>query len=454
MAITTPNKFAAPQMTYDILSRLALLNDRVFSAYVKQYPELGLQDSYIMKAEAAGASEYTPTRKWRQWRDNNRQGAAFQTTGAGTGSGAGAAVTVTLTAASHIQAGTLSPVSVGQVYEDDKDGIQYEVRAVNKTTAGAHTVTLAPTKASQTAAITTASLLKLQGRPSVKEASEQQEGTYYDWTSIQKETQTIRTNKAYTDLTMFEHLEIDGRTYYGIDRTNLDKEHVVEQELTLMFGDSKDNMTLASGNMNTAAKGVIPTIRTEGTDLSATTTLDDDYWKAIYRSTSANGYSSTYDVLHGPEFYLAYQDYLRANQPDYARIMLQVSDADREINAIFDFSDRVKIYGVDIQLKNYAFFNSQLMYGADLETGFWNNAAVFIPTGTHYNVAASDNLPHFRVRYQAEEAGGERTRLVTDGALLNPKGSTTMNAQLALVSYKGVEMYAPKAFMFAKATSV
>ena len=443
---STPNGFSVPVMKYDIISSLGLLNDRNFSAFVKDYPELGIADSYIMKMEMAGASKYTPTKKWRQWRDANRLGKSFKTTGAGTGGSAGAAVTVTLTSGSHLSSGTLSPISVGQIWEDDLNKIQYEVTAVNKSSAGAHTVTLAPTKASQTAAITTSSLLKLIGRNSVIEGSAQEDGVYEDWDNIQKDLQIIRTNKAYTDLAKFEILEIEGKSYYGMTRTGLEKEHVKTQEETFMFGDIKDNLT-AAGNMNTAAKGVIPTILSDGIDMSASTTLNDAYFKSIARSAAANGYSSTYDVLHGVEFGIKYQDYLRTVQSTLT-VNVSVNEAQREIDGVFDFSGRVKIYGVDINLKPYAYFNSQLMYGADVSTGYWNDAAVWLPTGTYYNEAASGQLPYLRVRYMSEQEGGERTFLDTDGALVGK--STKRNVELALTSYKGIEMYSPKAFIFSK----
>lgn len=450
MAITSPNKFSAPIMSYDILSRLALVDDRVFSSFVKQYPQLGLSDSYVMKMEASGASKWSPTLKWRQWRDDNKQRPAFQLTAVPSSPTAGSAVTGTLTAASHIDSGRLSAPSVGMVFEDHTTGIQYEVRAVNRTTAGAHTVQLAPTKASQTANWTTASVFVSQGRPSVKEASGFQEGNYDAWTNLQRELQIIRTNKSYTDLVWMEHLERDGKTYATIDRTGMEKEHIVDQEMTLVFGDIKDNMTDASGNRNTNAKGLIPTIKTEGTDLTGSTTLNEAYFKNIYRSTMANGYSSTYDVLHGPEFYLYYQDFLKAESLDLARVQYPTNGEGGTIQALFDFSPTVEIYGVKMNLKPYAYFNSQLLAGADISTGYWNDAAVFIPTGTYYNEEASDNVPYLRVRYMSDTEGGTRTFLDKNGALLGI--GVDRKAELSLTSYKGLEMYAPKAFMFGKIT--
>lgn len=445
MAITSPNRYSAPILSYDILSRLSLINDRVFSAYVKQYPQLGLADSYVMKMEASGASKYSPTLKWRQWQDNERQRPAFQvTTNASAGSPtAGSAITVQLTTPSHTGAGTLSAPAVGMIFEDHTTGRQYEVRATTKTATNAHTVQLAPVKASETANFTTASVFVSHGRPSVKEASGFQDGNYSAYTNLQKELSAIRTNKSYTDLAWMEKLEMDGKSYRTMD--NIDAEHVIDQEFALMFGLDKDNLTNASGNRNTAAKGVIPTVKSEGTDLGGAV-LSATYFENIYRTTMANGYSSSYDVLHGPEFYLKYQAFLKADALDFARVQYP-SDTSGEIQALFDFKPEVEIYGVKMNLKPYKFFNTQLLAGADVATGVWNSFALFVPTGTYYNQEASDTLPYLRVRYMSTEEGGERTLKGEDGMLLGQGNDA--KAELSLLSWKGVEMYAPKGFMFA-----
>lgn len=445
--LNIPNGFSVPQMKYPIISQLGLLNDSNYSDYITSYPSL-VRDSYIMKTEAAGGTKYTPTKKWKQWIDNNKPLPSFKVTGAGAGA-AGAAVTVTLTTGSHMGSGTLSPVAVGQIYEDDLNGIQYEVRAVVKTTPSAHTVSLAPTKASQSAAITTASLLKYQGRNSVIEASSQQDGIYSGVDKRERDLQIIRTNKSYSDLAKFEILEYKGESYYTIDRTNLEKEHIMTKELTLMFGDKKDNLTAAAGNQNTDAQGLIPTILQYGTDLTATTTLSDAFFQDLKRANDADGYTTKYDVLCDTEFWLAYQAYLRAaGTASNIVVNVNLNDRDKTIQGIFDFSDEVKMWGMDLTLKNYAYFNSSRTHGADINTGFWRGSAVFLPIGSKYNEAAEGELPYFRVRYMSDSADGVMNHFDTDGALVGK--NTKREVELALTSYNALEMYNVKAFKYAK----
>lgn len=449
-----PNGFSVPRVEYPILSALGMINDHNYSGYVKAYPDL-VRDSYIMKLEATGASKYTPTKKFKQWRDDQKPMPAFKVTANVTGGSAGAAVTVTLTSASHLASGTLSPIAVGQIWEDDLNGIQYEVRTVTKTSAGAHQASIAPTKASQTATITAAgSFFKYIGRNSVKEASTQQDGIYRGWTSREVDLQMIRTNKKYSDLAILEKVESPfgtDQSYYQITKPELEEEHIFTQEETFMKGDIKDNLTVAAGNQNTDARGVIPTILAYGTDLTGSTALNDAFFEDLTRANMADGYTNRYEVLCDPEFWIAYQNYLRnASAASNIVVNVNVDQSEREISAVFDFSDRVKIYGTDISLKPYAYFNSARTHGADIGTGFWSGSAVWIPIGTYKNESAGGNLPYLRVRYMAETEGGERNMFMTDGAFVGK--NTNAELEMALESWKGIEMNATKAFKYSKIT--
>ena len=327
-----PNGFSVPRVEYPILSALGMINDHNYQSYVKAYPDL-VKDSYIMKLESTGASKYTPTKKFRQWRDDNKPMPSFKVTANATGGSAGAAVTVTLTSASHLASGTLSPIAVGQIWENDADGIQYEVRAVTKTSAGAHTASIAPTKASQTASVTASTaFFKYIGRNSVKEASTQQDGIYRDWTYREVDLQMIRTNKKYSDLAILEKVESPegtDKSYYQLTKPDLEQEHIFTQEETFMKGDIKDNLTVAAGNQNTNARGVIPTILAYGTDLTGSTTLSDSFFEDVARSNFADGYTNRNEVLCDPEFWFAYQNYLRsANGASNVVVNVPVSESE------------------------------------------------------------------------------------------------------------------------------
>jgi len=439
-----PNGFSTPMITLPILSNLGLINSTNYDGYVKDFPDL-VKDSYIMAAEAAGKLKYTPQMKFRQWIDANKPMSAFKVTANVSGS-AGATVTVTLTAASHEGTGnTLSPVAVGLLFENDADGKEYEVVAVNKNVAGAHTADLSPTSLSVSATIVaTTAYFKWLGRPSVQEASFQQDGTYETWEPRERTLSIIRTNKKYSDLAKFEKLEYKGESYYGIDKTNLDKQHIQATEMQLMFGRKRDNMK-AVGNANTEAEGMIPQILRWGTDLTGQTTLTDTFFEDLARSNDGDGFTDTYDILAETDFSIAWQNYLR-NAGSNLTVNVDIDNG--EIRGIFDFSDAVKMYGITYSVKKYAYFNSARTHGNTAGVGFWSGAAIFIPTGTFYHSEEGESMPFYRVRYMSDDEGGVINRFTTDGGLVGK--NTTMNVELALTSYKGLEMYHLPSFKFAK----
>src|SRR5690606_20411161 len=135
---------------------------------------------------------------------------------------------------------------VGHFFVDDTTGIEYEATAVNKGSNGAHTITLKPTDITETAAITTASVLLWKGRQSANEASDQLDGMYSSLGKRRRELSIIRTDKNYTDLAMMETLEYNGQTFYDLDKTDINKRHLFSTEDQLMLGRKRNNTTGAS----------------------------------------------------------------------------------------------------------------------------------------------------------------------------------------------------------------
>lgn len=435
MATPNPRKgFSVQQITYPIVSALGLIDEHSVEGYVRAKRSI-VRDSYIMQLKAQGNVKWTPTRVYRRWKDNNnKELESFQVTAAVTGSGAGASVTVTLLASSHMASGTLSVPAVGYVFEDDTTGIQYEVVSVNKTTAGAHTAVLNPTDITDIATITTDSFFKLLGRPNAQEASFQQDGTYNSFERQEGTLSTIRTNKAYTDYTMMERTEYEGQTFYMLDEGDIDRRHIAEVELQLMKGKVRNN-TKALGNENTNSLGLVENVKLNG-NVFPSVTLNDAFFKDQYRSSRADGTANEYDILADPEYILAWSDYLKTANP--AQVIINVNNGE-DIKAVFDYDTNVKIYNTRMNVKEYVWFNSARTHGADASKSYDKGTALWIPKGEYYNNEAQGQVPYLRTRYWAVEEGGKINTLSTDGAMAGK--NTTMNLEVALVSYEGLEAY-------------
>lgn len=444
---TIPNGFSVPMITVDgVLTDLGMVTDQNYGEFVQRFPSL-VGESYILAAEAAGASKWTPSQYFRQWEDSNKPMPSFTVT-ADADATDGSAVTVTLTAGSHLAGGTLSPVAVGAFVIDDATGVEYEIRAVDKSTDGAHTATIAPTSSEDFAdasIVAADAFFKVVGRPTVQEGSFQQDGFYKAYNQVERQLTIIRTNKKYSDLAKFEILDYQGKSYYYLDEPTLDEQHIFSQEHELMLGRSRDNVQ-SDGNRNVSHQGLLPQVQANGYDLSSSTAIDDDFWKDIARANDSDGWTNRYDILADSEFWFAYQDYIANRLGNSGAVVYGNFNGQKEIKVAFNFSS-VNIYDVEYNVKKYAYFNSARTHGADPATGYLAGTAVFIPLGTFLHPQGGD-LPYFTVRYMSDSDGGRRTFYDTDGALFGK--NTERVAELALTSYKGLEMYNMAAFKYAQ----
>src|SRR5690606_20809656 len=237
---------------------------------------------------------------------------AFRVTADATGA-AGSVITVTVHADDHMGGGTLSPASVGMIFEDNATGIHYEVVDVDRSTPGAHTVDLAVATDATTVPniVAATSYLMSHGRPSVQEDSFQQEGEYDGWTPYFRDHTAIRVNEKYTDLAMFEELDINGQTYYQLNDGRLERRFWDYNELRLMFGPQYANLQ-ATGNENNEFEGVIPIVQAEGTTITPSGgVISDSYFEDVSLSLSANGWGKVYDGLADPIYMIELQKYFR-----------------------------------------------------------------------------------------------------------------------------------------------
>jgi len=148
---------------------------------------------------------------------------AVKTSAAITGPVAGAEVTVTLAAESYTSSGTLSPIRVGEVVRVMTSGIEGQIVAVNKTTAGAHTATIRPLQLANafvsagSANLLAGEYLLLRGAVNVGEKSSKLDGMSPLLDKIYNTTTEHRDDFTITDRADIEKNEVDfgnGNFYY------------------------------------------------------------------------------------------------------------------------------------------------------------------------------------------------------------------------------------------------
>lgn len=445
----TPNGFSVPMVTLPVLTELELIDPATLGAYLDKYPDLS-RDGYIMPSESLpGVLKWVPNHTGvKYWQKQNKPLPSFQIVADVTGA-AGATVVATLTAGSHLAGGSLSPVAIGQTWVDDSTNIAYEVVDIDKTTAGAHEVSLSPRKASVVPALTAAdSFLKYYGRDSVNEASHIDDGIYKRPVQVTQDLSIIRANKSYSDLTMFERIDYgDGLTFYQLDRDELDKEFTDVQELRLMFGQSYDN-TKYENNKDTDALGLIPQIIADGQTYNAPTAgvIDQAYFDGQARKVAADGLTNEYHILSDVEFDIAFQNYMNTFGNNGGIIYASFGGS-QEVAISRNFGS-FSINGITYHRKHYAYFESARTHGADQGTGYWTGTGLFIPQGEVTN--RGDRQRYFNIFYQSENEGGQIVRKVMDGAMFNPNGSTSMHGEMSLVAYKGIGAYNLQSFTLSR----
>lgn|SRR5690625_1270282 len=445
-----PNGFAKERLDLQAITVLNLVKDENYGEGILEMPGLNIDDYYIVAKEATGGLKRTGSMFFDQWMDADRRYEAFMVTTAVDGAGAGDEVTVTLTPESHLVDGNevLSPVTAGHLFTDDTTGTEYIVVSTDKTTAGAHTAVIKPTDSTETAEVTTDSYFKWHGRGSVEEASDQLEGLYGARQTRRRHLEIIRTDKAYTDLSMLVETKIGDRTYYNLDTgdslKNLTGRHLFTTEHELMLGKKRDNIGDVVGSRNTEAMGLRSQIIEWGTDYGDAVTIDDDFFKSIARSASTNGFTTDYDFVTGIDARFALDDYLSTKMGASGIQQLYTREGLSDLEVSFGFG-AFKLYGGTFRTKDYALFNSGKTHGADTSNSYLQGEFLLVPNGDFVHPKAG-NLPFFTVRYMSIDNEGWVNKLNYSGGMLRQPIGTKNEARFSLTSYKGLETYHIDAF--------
>lgn len=449
MAIFKGNGFSVPEVQLPIISSLGLVRKDNALGFYKAFPDKA-SGSIVAELEASGRVKETGQLEYGMFFDANKQRNMFVPLADATVTNSGA-VTVTVNTYTDT-AKTLSAPAVGLFFVDNSTGVEYEVTAVNKNTAGAHTATIKPTKTGVTTEITTADSEFISlGRPTVQESSYQQDGEYDSWNKRFNEASIIRTNKQYSDLTSMTKLEVNGQDYMSIDEDKMTQQHLDAKEFQIIMGDKRNNVTSA-GNRNTNAQGLVSLVKQYGTTLDgggSGATLNDAFFENLSRAISGNGYSKSYSGLADNEALIKIQKFLKS-QTD-VNVNLELRNGDRsDIQVIFDYGTAFKYYGIEYQWKEYDYWNVARLAGADVTKSAWSNQFLLMPNGggTNGEGVYQDYLQLRVMNNNLPTDEGLYNHFDTDGALFGK--NTTRNAMLSLTSYMGADLMGVEGFIYGK----
>lgn len=446
-----PNGFAAPFVSYGKhLTELGLLSEGAYLPYLSKFPEM--KGSYIMTAEAQpGVLIKTDNKKYFRWEDSNKPMLSFKVTSDVTGGSPGAAVSIQLDPDSYVgttPSGTLSPIANGRTYVDNSTGTVYYAFDVSKASNGAHTAQLRPVKSADTAEISAeTSFFMDYGRVSVEERSSPMDGVYRSLSKVEREVSAIREDKEFTDLASFESIDIDldqVGTFRKWSMSNFDKEFIDKQELKLMFKESYDNIVDDVGMDPSADLGVVPTVKSAGTVLTTNGAFTDAYFENIKRIQSAHGRTKNFDVLAETDAIIGLQKYFESKVGVNGAVSYGTfGEGDLRLN--LDFAAQIKYHGINLNLKEYEYFNASRTHGADIGQGYMRGAMLFIPLG---EFRAPDNTFQklFSIRYMTDPTLGTVVWTGNDGMLLGQ--GREMFAGFTLQTWKSVDVIRPWEYFY------
>lgn len=400
--------------------------------------------------ELSGRSEFYYYERLDHLKANATIVSASNTTVDGTPS-----VIITLSPQDHYNAGKNSyPIPNNDaLFSNQVSGL---VVSVNRTTDNAHTVTiksLTGTTDVQTAAAV-GSVVNFVG-VSVGEASAQVEMRNPRISKVTNKIKTTRGRYTVTDHAAQNKVEFTTINdqpyihYLGIAETT--ERFEMDEEMALLTNNiNTATVTDASGREITTTLGLIPNIRTNGTELDYYGDIDLATIQDWFSTIIANYGDGEYLCMNGLKFGFALQNWA----VDFAKYDGTYSFFDGSDMAFKHEFKGIKMPGIDIQVyfKNSRVFNHAGTLGNDKLV--YQGAGVFIPCGQHMSPVTSEMSPYLQIRYlqpqgSPNEIQGDIKVWETGANAKNGATSDVLEQSVHMASYKALQAENLKKFFVA-----
>lgn len=425
------------QSNKSLLSLLGLINLTSVDKLVEKYGNAA-SDNYIVLSEAMGGLSKATNDEFYHYEKTGRVMPKIVVNGTVAAPGAGVAGTITLKSTVSYPTGitSKSPVASGQWWKNNTNGHVYEVGTVVKSSDGAHTAVMKPVKLTTNSAFTADDEFLYLGHPKKGEASTASEGLYPVYDKITNYITTISYGVNFTDKQLQEKIDIADSPYYQLGVMK-DAEEIMlrTQELELMFGVTADNATV-----NNSHTGLLTRITNTITNSGA---VDLTLFKQIKRQKEAEGFTNEFDALCDPEIRMKIDDFIQTNMASGA-IVYGEFNGSKSIDIARNFRT-VDIYGIKLNLMDYAYFNPAKIWGATVNTGMHVNYAALIPKGFGSDAKTGTKVPRFGVKYQPivglNQEGGDIVHVKRTGGLAATPTSQSNTLDVSWTTMKGLQTF-------------
>jgi hypothetical protein len=444
MPVLQPGSVSNSSVNRQFVSDLSILKPQYFPQFIEKY---GSQN-YAQLLEALGMKATVPSKKFGHFESRGKLHDSVKIASGGVtgGASAGAAITIEVDATSV--SGTKSPVRLGEIVENAKNGKQYKITTVTDY----NTFSMTPLDHTETANTNVAALdfLIFRGISEAGEAS-----TKFDSLSALVEEKTfytteIREDYSITDRAKIEELwfEVNGQPYYtykGLDEAV--RRFMNNKEFKLMFGKP---LTNATASLNQGSTGLIPQVEAGGQVYSAWDSAQNfaiaDF-HALSRLADFNGGAQEYHFLMDAYMRSKVDDGLFATYTAGAIQWASVGGSS-EVAVKYGF-DSIKVDGITYHMKKYLPFNAEAVYGVAPSTEYYKNFGLLIPMKDGRDAQTGDKVPSLRIVYNEVEAGKE-VKVWETGALAKVPTSDKMELNVHHMSYCGIQTFAVNQFLIAK----
>jgi hypothetical protein len=418
------------------VSDLSILKPQYFPQFIEKY---GAQN-YAQLLEALGMKATVPSKKFGHFESRGKLHSNVKVASFTGGATAGATATVEVDASSV--SGTTSPVRLGEVVENAKNGKQYKITTVTDY----NTFVITPLDATESITGTLAAndFLVFRGISEAGEASSKfdslngliEEKTFY--------TTEIREDFSITDRAKIEELwfEVNGQPYYtykGLDEAV--RRFMNNKEFKLMFGKPYG----AQGST-----GLIPQVEAGGQVYSAwdsTGNFAIADFHALSRLADFNGGAQEYHFLMDAYMRSKVDDGLFSTYSAGAIQWASVGGSS-EVAVKYGF-DSIKVDGITYHMKKYLPFNAEAVYGVAPSAEYYKNFGLLIPMKDGRDAQTGDRVPSLRIVYNEVEPGKE-IKVWETGALAKVPTSDKMELNVHHMSYCGIQLFGANQFLIAK----
>jgi len=461
--IASPNVVSLPAANYDFISALNILQPHNYRQFVTKY---GLQD-FTTWLSTFGGMEKVEGRDFFHFEDLGKLMAAVTNKTAVVAPAAGATVTVAISTNDHYNAGTQSPIRVGETVRLASNGVEGKVLTVNKTVANAHTMTVRPLKSTQafvsagSANLLAGEIIKLASNTEAGEASTNIDPQIPIDEKITNSTTVIRDDWKATDRSEMEKIYYDyvedggfmsagikrGKqgafTYKGLVLAN--RRFLNNVDFKLLFGGLQNNTGLNAGDVGT--KGLVPEIVSRGNAVTYSLgSLGISKLHAITAQMMVNGNAQQniwlMDIFQRQEF----DDTLFAQYPAGAYVWGSGA-ASEQASVAYGF-DSFKIDNYMLQLKMYGGFNTEVTHGKTPDVDQYRNFGIIMPQGevtAKYGngggAPVTGRLKNVQVMYQEPLGGGtisNGVKVWEYGGNADVNQTGTLDHTVSMVTYKAV----------------